>query len=100
AVAGLALATTWIVVLTAMDASLEERGASVLVWLGALYALTFTWHADDPAGGSTTFAGMVVAGTAVVAAVGGAIALPARRLSPLPTWALAARLVLAAPVLV
>jgi uncharacterized membrane protein len=98
ALAGMALATTWIVVLTAMDASLEERATSILVWLGAVYALTFTWHADDPADGAASLAGIAVAGAAIFGAVGGAGALPARRLNPLPTWALAAKLVLVAPV--
>lgn len=98
--AAIALATLWTVALAFLDTSFEERATSVFVWLGTIYALTFTWHADDPASGDAATAGVVVVVLALIAAVGGALALPARRLSPLPGWALAAKALLVAPALV
>jgi uncharacterized membrane protein len=99
-VAAVALATLWIVVLAYLDTSFEERATSMLVWLATLYALTFTWHMDRAAAGSTTPLGFAVVEAVVVVALGGILALPLPRLSPLPPWAWAAKAVLVAPVLV
>lgn len=100
ALAALALATLWVVVLAAMDASREERGTSLLAWLGTIYALTFGWHMTDPGHGEVTGLGIAVVILAVALAVGGAFALPPARLSPRSSWAQAGKLVLIAPVLV
>ena len=98
--AAVTLATLWIVVLAYLDTSFEERATSMLVWLATLYALTFTWHMDRAATGSTTPMGLAVVEAVVVGALGGILALPLHRLSPLPPWAWAAKAVLIAPVLV
>lgn len=100
ALAAVALSTLWIVVLAVMDTSLEERATATLVWLGTFYGLTFAWHAHTPAHGTATLAGTVVVVLAWIAAVGGALALPPARMSPLPGWSLAAKIVLLAPALV
>ena len=97
-VAVLALAVLWLVALAALDTSTEERAPAVLAWLAALYALTFTWHMDDPARGATTAAGIAVAAAAATLAVAGTLALPSVRLSPRPAWAWSAKLVLIASV--
>jgi hypothetical protein len=98
--AAVALATLWVVVLAYLETSFEERATSTMVWLATLYALTFTWHMDGSASGSTSTAGLAVVELVVVAALGGALALPLRRLSPLSSWAWAAKGALVAPVLV
>ena len=99
-VAALALATLWIAVLVHGDTSLEERGAAVFVWLAILYALTFTGHMDRAASGATTPAGLAIVGAAIAAALLAALALPLQRLSPFRSWALGAKAVLAAPLVV
>ncbi len=98
-VATVALATVWIVALTAMETSLEERATSVGVWLASLYALTFTWHMTRVAEGTTTTSGLVVTALAVVVAIGATLAVPAAKLSPLPAWATAAKTALLVPLL-
>ena len=98
--AAVSLATPWIVVLAAMETSYEERGTSVAVWLMALYTLSFTWHLPTAADGDVTTAGRMVVVLAVIAAIGGTLALPSAKLSPLPGWAAAAKGVLVASVLV
>ncbi len=99
-VAALALVTLWIVVLLALDTSIEERGTSMCVWLGLVYSLTFTWHMDRSPTGDITQSGMALVLGAVLAAVGGAAVLPYTRLSSRPSWAHVARALLIAPVLV
>ena len=99
-VAALALATLWIVVLLALDTSVEERATSMCVWLGLIYSLTFTWHMDRAPTGSMTTGGLTLVIAAIVAAIGGALLLPYTRLSPRRSWAHAARAVLIAPLLV
>ena len=94
----LGIGTLWVGILAALDTSFEERAASVGVWLATIYALTFAWHVDHAASGSTTTLGMLVAGGAAVAAFACTIALPRARLSPLPSWALAMKAMLLAPL--
>jgi hypothetical protein len=98
--AALALATLWIVVLAYLETSLEERAASMVVWLGVLYALTFTWHMDRAAAGATTGLGRAVVELLIVAALGAVLGLPRARLSPLPAWAWAAKATLVTALLV
>jgi uncharacterized membrane protein len=97
--AALALVTLWIVTLVSLETSREERATSVLVWLAMLYALTFTWHMDRAATGATTALGLGLVGVLVGAALLGILMLPSARLSPFRSWALGAKAVLAAPVL-
>ncbi len=99
-VAALALATLWIVVLVYGDTSIEERAAAVFVWLAIQYALTFTWHIDSAASGNTTPAGLAIIGGAIAAALLGTLALPPERLSAFRPWALGAKAILAAPLVV
>lgn len=98
--AAVSLATLWVVVLAHLDTSIEERATATTAWLGALYALTFTWHMTDAARGdvTTTGVGLIVATT--VMALGAALLLPGERLSPRPAWALAGKAVFVVPVLV
>jgi uncharacterized membrane protein len=98
--AAVALTTLWIIVLAYMETSFEERAASLVAWLATLYALTFTWHMDRAATGSTNPAGLAVVELVVVTALGAVLALPLRRLSPVPSWAWLAKTALIAPVLV
>lgn len=97
ALGAIALSTLWIVALTAMDTSFEERATAIVVWLVALYTLTFTWHLDEPADGDTTFGGVATVVVAWLAAIGGALVLPPARVSPVPGWGLAAKGLLVAP---
>jgi len=99
-VAALALVTLWIVVLLALDTSVEERATSLCVWLGLIYSLTFTWHMDRAPTGAMTTGGRTLVLAAVIGAVVGALALPDTRLSPRRSWAHAARALLVAPLLV
>lgn len=99
-VAGMALATVWVVALVALDTSVEERATSMLVWLGMIYGLTFTWHLDRAAQGDTSSSGIVLVVVAAVVAFGGILVLPEDRLSPLRPWALAAKAMLVAPLAV
>jgi uncharacterized membrane protein len=99
-VAALALATLWIVVLMYGDTSIEERAAAVFVWLTIQYALTFTWHIDSAASGNTTPVGLAIIGAAIAAGLLGTFALPLERLSPFRSWALGAKAMLAAPLVV
>lgn len=99
-VAALTLATLWIVVLLALDTSIEERATSMFVWLGIIYGLTFTWHMDRATTGETTAGGTMLVLALVVAAFAGALALPIERLSPRSAWANAARALLVAPLAV
>jgi hypothetical protein len=98
--AAVVLAMLWMVILAALDGSVEERATSALVWLGTLYALTFTWHMDRPAAGDAPTGGIVVVVLAFITAVGGTLALPPARLGPFPNWARTAKLMLVAPALV
>ena len=68
-VAALALVTLWIVVLLALDTSVEERATSLCVWLGLIYSLTFTWHMDRAPTGAMTTGGrtLVLAAAPLVA---------------------------------
>jgi uncharacterized membrane protein len=68
-VAALALSTLWLVVLAAMDTSFEERATALVVWLGLVYALTFTWHVDDEARGGASVIGAALVLLAALAAV-------------------------------
>jgi uncharacterized membrane protein len=99
-VAAVALATLWVAALVALDTSLEERATSMFVWVGTIYGLTFTWHMDRAAAGATTPAGVLLASAAVVAAFVCTAVVPGRRISPSPTWALAGKALLAAPLAV
>lgn len=99
-VAAIAFATLWVVALTAVDADIEARAAALLVWIGTVYALTFTWHMQSAPAGTVTIGGIAITVIAAVAAIGGALALPADRFSPLPSWARAAKLLLLAPLAV
>ena len=97
-VAALALSTLWLVVLALMDTSFEERATSLVVWLGLVYALTFTWHVDDAATGEASIAGVALVVVAATSALLGAIALPPARLSPIGGWGRAAKALLVAPL--
>jgi len=96
--AAVAIATSWVVVLAAFDTSLEERATSMVVWLGVLYAMTFAWHLDRPASGEVSAPGLAIVALVALGAIGGAIALPARRLSPIANWARAGKVLLVAPL--
>jgi hypothetical protein len=98
-VAAVALATLWMVALSALETSFEERAASTGVWLAILYGLTFAWHFSDPASGDATGTGRTIVTLVAAAALGGALVLPSVRLSPFPSWALAAKAMLIVPVL-
>lgn len=98
--ATVSLATLWVVVLTYLDTSIEERATATTAWLGALYALTFTWHMTDPAHGDVTSTGTTLISTATALALGAAALLPGERLSPHRPWALAAKGAFVLPVLV
>jgi len=99
-VGALALSTLWFVVLAAMDTSFEERATSLVVWLGLVYALTFTWHVDDEASGDASTIGMAVVALAALAAVLGAALVPPARLSRLDAWGRAAKVLLVTPLVV
>jgi uncharacterized membrane protein len=99
-IAAVALSTLWIVALTAMETSLEERGAAVAMWLATLYGLTFTWHMHEVADGTASTGGLMIIGAAVIAALGGLLVLPASRLSPFSGWAGAAKAMLLLPLMV
>lgn len=96
--AAVSLATLWVVVLSYLDTSIEERATATTAWLGALYALTFTWHMTDPAHGDVTTIGIALIVTVTVLALGAAALLPGERLSPRPAWALAAKAAFIVPV--
>ncbi len=96
--AALGLVTLWVVVVAALDTSFEERAASVSAWLLTLYALTFTWHMDRPASGSTTTLGLMVAGAAIVGAIGSTLALPWAQFAARRAWALGAKAMLVLPI--
>ncbi len=95
AVAAIALATLWILGLLEVDADAGELVTAVTVWLGILYAITFTWHSDGSLAGSTTqpaiVATLIIAGLTVL----GLVRAPPRRLG---THAGAARLILVLPL--
>lgn len=100
ALGALGLATLWVAILVALDTSFEERAAGVGVWLAVIYGLTFTWHVETVASGSTTTLGILVVGGATAAAIACIVALPTARLSPDPTWALGMKVMLVAPLAV
>ncbi len=98
--AAVALATLWVVVLAHLATSIEERATAVTAWLGALYALTFTWHMHEAAHGDVTSIGVGLIVTVTALALGAAALLPGTRLSPHPHWALAAKAAFVLPILV
>jgi uncharacterized membrane protein len=98
--AAVALATLWVIVLVHLETSIEERAAAVTAWLGTLYALTFTWHMNEGAHGDVTTVGLAVVVAVTVLAVGAALLVPGRRLSPHGSWSLAAKAAFVAPILV
>jgi len=98
--AAVSLATLWVLVLAYLHTSIEERATATTAWLGALYALTFTWHMTDPARGDVTTTGVGVIVATTVLALGAALLLPTQRLSPRPSWALAGKAAFVVPVLV
>lgn len=98
--AAVSLATLWVLVLAHLDTSIEERATATTAWLGALYALTFTWHMTDPARGDVTTTGVGLIITTTILALGAALVLPGERLSPRPSWALAGKAAFVVPVLV
>jgi hypothetical protein len=69
-VGALALSTLWFVVLAAMDTSFEERATSLVVWLGLVYALTFTWRRRRGDGDASTIGRAVVVLAALAAVLG------------------------------
>jgi uncharacterized membrane protein len=81
-----------------MDTSFEERATSLVVWLGLVYALTFTWHVDSAAAGEASRVGIALVAVAATSALLGAIALPPARLSALDGWGRAAKALLVAPL--
>jgi uncharacterized membrane protein len=97
--ATLGLTTLWLVVLIALDTSFEERATVVAVWLATIYGLTFTWHMTEPASGTASEGGRWLIEIVVAAALAGVLALPARRLSPLASWAWAGKALLVVPLL-
>lgn len=96
--AALALVTAWVVAVSALDTSFEERAASIGAWLTALYALTFTWHFDRAASGSTTTLGIAIAVGTALASAATVLLLPSERFSPHRGWALGAKAMLLAPL--
>jgi uncharacterized membrane protein len=98
--AAVALATAWLVAHLAAGSSAAERATSALVWLATLYTATFAWHLRHPLDGATTGAGIAVTVAAVLAAVGGGLALPMARLGVDPRCRATAKALLVAPALV
>ncbi|MCC6849041.1 MAG: DUF2157 domain-containing protein [Deltaproteobacteria bacterium] len=98
--AALALVTLWVAVMSMLDTSFEERAASIGVWLAALYGLTFTWHLNQVASGTTTTLGLVVAGGAALAAAATVLLAPPARFSPHRAWAIGAKAMMLAPLVV
>lgn len=99
-VAAVAFATLWVLTLTALVTSFEERAASVGVWLTLAYALTFGWHLRDATGGATTGPGITVVTLVALAVLAGTVVLPNARLSPQRLWAFGAKVMLIVPLLV
>jgi uncharacterized membrane protein len=99
-VAAVALATAWVVAVAALDTSSEERATGLVVWLGTLYALTFTWHLSSVPHDAAGPRAVAVVLVAIIAAVGGALALPPSRFSPHHAWGWGAKLLLIATVAV
>ncbi|MCC6764341.1 MAG: DUF2157 domain-containing protein [Deltaproteobacteria bacterium] len=96
----LALVTLWVAVMSALDTSFEERAASIGVWLTMLYGLTFTWHLNEAASGTTTRLGLVVACGAALVAAATVLLSPATRLSPHRGWAFGAKAMTITPLVV
>jgi uncharacterized membrane protein len=98
--AAISIATSWLVAQLLARGSTPERLTGVVFWLSTLYAATFFWHASEPLGGDTTPGGTAVTIAALIAAVGGALALPKGRIGADTLWETTAKVLLAAPALV
>ncbi len=96
--AALALVTIGMVATTWLDTSVEERAPGMTMWLGIIYALTFTWHMRDPASGAASGTGVAIIEIAFVAAIVATLLLPNQRLSPQPAWALGMKAALVVPL--
>jgi len=98
AVAAMALTTGWTLVMAAARTSMEERAASFFAWVACMYGLSFTYHFDrvESAGGGGV--GVVLVLAVAAASLAGAWMLPPDRLTPLPSWAGRARLLVMTPL--